>query len=76
MDILGPDDGQPLPDWHPLICAYRLVYDGQPLPDWHPLITGRAESVHEAGISLAGKMVPEYEIDEDDLEDYSVGEML
>ena len=74
--IIRPDNIERVLNWIPLTCAYRLVYEGQPLPDWHPLITGRAESVHEAGISLAGQMIPEYEIDEDDLEDYSVEGML
>ena len=74
--VIRPENIESVMHWIPLTCAYRLVYHGQQLPDWHPLITGRAESVHEAGVSLAGKMVPEYEIDEDDLEDYSVGEML
>ncbi|WP_112321225.1 YcgN family cysteine cluster protein [Oceanibium sediminis] len=58
--------------WMPGTCAYRLLAEDQPLPDWHPLISGRAESVAEAGISLAGHMISEEEIDEDDLEEYIV----
>lgn len=38
--------------WLPRTCAYRLRFENQPLPDWHPLITGRPESVHEAGMSV------------------------
>ena len=41
--------------WLPKTCAYMLLDEGKPLPAWHPLITGRAASVHEAGVSLQGR---------------------
>ncbi|MHA6326260.1 YcgN family cysteine cluster protein [Roseivivax sp. CAU 1753] len=60
--------------WLPRTCAYRLLWDGRPLYDWHPLISGTAESVHEAGVSVRGMTVPEFEIDEDDWEDHIIEE--
>lgn len=43
----------------PSTCAYRLLQLGESLPEWHPLISGDANSVDEAGISVAGKVVSE-----------------
>jgi len=46
-------------EWLPATCAYRLLAHGDELPEWHPLITGDPESVHDAGISVRGKVVSE-----------------
>jgi len=48
-------------NWLPASCAYRRLAKGQELPEWHPLLTGRAVSVHEAGISMLGRAVSEKE---------------
>lgn len=38
--------------WLPTTCAYRLLNENKPLFDWHPLISGDANSVHKADISM------------------------
>lgn len=60
--------------WMPQTCAYRLVHEGRPLEDWHPLISGTADSVHKAGVSVKNRTVPEFEIDEDDWEEHIIEE--
>lgn len=60
--------------WLPQTCAYRLVYEGRDLFQWHPLISGNAETVHEAGVSVQGLTVPEFEIAEEDWEDHIIEE--
>ena len=62
-------------DWMPGTCAYRLRANGEPLPDWHPLISGDSQSVHDAGISVRGKVISEAEVDEDEFEEYVIGKM-
>ena len=59
--ILNPDNLEQLP-WMPDTCAYRLIYEGKPLPQWHPLISGDSDSVHQAGVSVRGKVVREGDI--------------
>ncbi|MEM6276436.1 MAG: YcgN family cysteine cluster protein [Pseudomonadota bacterium] len=60
--------------WLPKSCAYKRLHEGKRLPNWHPLITGTPESVHEAGASVRGWTVPEFEVPEEEWEDYIVGE--
>ncbi|MGR3565119.1 MAG: YcgN family cysteine cluster protein [Heliomarina sp.] len=72
--VLKPDNIQDHLYWMPQTCAYRLIYEGRELYDWHPLISGRAESVHHAGVSVRGMTVPEFEVPEEEWDDYLIEE--
>ncbi|MEM8787405.1 MAG: YcgN family cysteine cluster protein [Pseudomonadota bacterium] len=70
--VIRPENLGEILYWLPKTCAYRLRAAGQPLADWHPLVSGDPGSVHRAGISLAGRMVSERGVSDDDLDDYVV----
>lgn len=53
-------------DWLPDSCAYVRLNEKRGLASWHPLITGSAQSVHDAGISVSGRAVSETYIHPDD----------
>ena len=56
--------------WLPATCAYRLLEEGKPLPWWHPLVSGRPDTVAEAGITVAGEAYSEEGITVDELVDH------
>jgi uncharacterized cysteine cluster protein YcgN (CxxCxxCC family) len=72
--VLTPDTLDEHMYWIPQTCAYRLLHEGRPLKPWHPLISGTAQSVHAAGVSMQGKTVPEFEIADEDWEDHIIEE--
>ena len=61
--------------WMPRTCAYRLLWEGKPLKNWHPLISGSAETVHTAGVSVRGWTIPEFEVAEEDWEDHIIADL-
>jgi uncharacterized cysteine cluster protein YcgN (CxxCxxCC family) len=69
---LTPENVRTL-NWLPPSCGYRLVAEGRDLYWWHPLVSGDANTVHEAGVSVRGRVVAsEDDVDDADLEDHIV----
>ncbi|MDE0590288.1 YcgN family cysteine cluster protein [Halocynthiibacter sp. C4] len=73
--VLKPETIKDVAYWMPRTCAYRLLFEGKPLFDWHPLISGTPETVHEAGESVRGWTVPEFEIPEEEWENYIIEDL-
>jgi len=74
--VLKPSNIEEHLYWIPGTCAYRLVYEGKPLFDWHPLISGTAETVHTANVSMRGRTVSEFEVADEDWEDHIIEEPI
>ncbi|MGN6410173.1 MAG: YcgN family cysteine cluster protein [Nitrobacter sp.] len=69
---LTPENVRSL-NWLPPSCGYRLVAEGRDLYWWHPLISGDRNTVHEAGVSVRGRVRgTENEIPDSELEDHIV----
>ena len=59
--------------WLPPTCGYRLIAEGRDLYWWHPLVSGDADTVHQAGVSVRGRVTAnEKDVPDSKLEDYIV----
>lgn len=58
--------------WLPTTCAYRLLAENKPLYDWHPLVSGNPSSVHEAGISVRGRVLSDKYVHDDGYEEHII----
>ncbi len=69
--VLTPET-VPTLKWLPKTCAYVRLAEGNPLLWWHPLVSGSPDTVHQAGISVQGKVRSESRIAEHNIPRYVV----
>lgn len=67
---LTPETLPKIAYWMPTTCAYKRLHEGKTLLEWHPLVTDDPESTHISNHSMRNQTVPEYEVDEEDWNDY------
>jgi uncharacterized cysteine cluster protein YcgN (CxxCxxCC family) len=58
--------------WLPGSCAYRRLSEGKDLEWWHPLVSGNEQTVVDAGPGVRGRVVPETDVPDAELENHIV----
>lgn len=57
----------------PPSCTYRRLQEGRGIPSWHPLLhKGKKTAMHNAGMSVRGKIVKDDDVSIEQFEDYIV----